>query len=78
LRRQRKKRFAFCLIVRGLVRLGVEKPLALGAAQQGFRPRYIVDPKRLAVIVFEVGFCEIAKQMLFADMMELPVYGALE
>ncbi len=59
-------------------RFGDSVLLLAAGVSANLSPRYVIDPQLLTVIVFEIGFREIAKQMLFAHMMELPVHGALE
>jgi hypothetical protein len=76
--RQRRKARRCCLGVRGSVRLSVVQPLALGPTQQRVGAVCVVNAKRGTVIVFEIGFRKVAVQMGFVDMVELPIYGALQ
>ena len=65
--RQRRKARRRCLAVRGLVRLSVEKPLALCAREQGgcaFRIGHV------AGVGAEIEFGEVAVQMRLADVVE--------
>ena len=59
LRRQRKKRFAFCLIVVGSVRPTVHQPLVLDAFQRDIATHLIVDSKLDAMRVAEIVFAQI-------------------
>ena len=61
-----------------MVRLSIVQPLAFGPAQQRFGTIRVVEPERSPVIVFEVRFGKVAVQVRFADVVELPVHGALE
>jgi|SRR5579862_3899702 len=72
--RQRRKRFAFCLIVRGSVRYPVREALALDALE-GFCRTFPVCG--LASVPLEIPFREIAMQMSFADRMVGAIYSPL-
>ncbi len=72
------RRRAFCLSVRGFVRLSIHQALALGAAKQGFGALYIANPEGGTGVVPEVKFAQVAMQMGFADMVKRAEDAALQ
>ncbi len=67
LRRQRRKARIFCLTVRDLVRLSIQKPLALCARQQQRSAFRIVH---IAGVRPEIELGKVAVQMGLADVVE--------
>lgn len=73
--RQRRKRLAFCLAVRGFVRLLEQQALALHALDQGFGPLRVAH---LAVAIPEIEFGQVPMQVSLAHAVELAIHTTLE
>ena len=76
--RQRRKARACCLGVRGFVRLSIQKPLALGAAQECSGAIGIVVSERERWLYLKSASAKVTMQVGLADIVELAVNGALE
>ncbi len=72
---QSRKERARCLAIRGLVRLSIEQPLALGAHEQGGFPFSIGHIARVGAKI-ELG--EVARQVRLADVVERAEDAALQ
>ena len=69
---------AFCLSVRGFVRLVICQSLANDALKRFGRAHFVIDAKSRALVISEIELGQIALEMLLADVMECPVNAALE
>jgi hypothetical protein len=69
---------AFCLSVRGFVRLVICQSLANNALNRFGCAHFVIDAKRRAFVVSEIELGQIALEMLLADVVECPVNAAFE
>ena len=76
--RQRTKRRAFCLSVRGFTRLLIREPLAFGTLEDAGGPVGVVHTELDPVVVPEVELGKVAVQVGFAHVLIDAVDAALQ
>jgi hypothetical protein len=67
--RQRRNLHAFCLGVSGFVNPPISQSLAHDLCQSNVAALVVFNAKRLAVVVTEIEFLEVAVKMLLAAML---------